>query len=144
MPARIVSRHCTLLLGMLLLPLVLHAAPMNPGQWEMTTTFIIDGKTETAPSGRACITQKDIDDPQKTLPRPAGVCNLTNIQRTADRVTYGLACQDKQVRTRGVANITFNADRYDGTVELMVLGRDDTGVPVAMAINARRLADCAP
>jgi len=144
MHTRTVTRHCAVLLGLLALPLAPHAAPMQPGQWEMAMTFTIDRTTETIPAGRACITQKDIDDPQKTLPRPAGVCNLTNIQRTADRVTYELACQDNQVRTRGVADITFNGDRYDGRVELVLVGRNVTGVPAIMSINARRVGDCAP
>jgi hypothetical protein len=144
MDAPIATRHCAALMGLLALPLSLHAAPMQPGQWEMAMTFTLDKKTETVPAGRACITQKDIDDPTKTLPRPAGVCNLTNIKRTADRVTYELACQDNHVRTRGVADITFNGDRYDGRVELVLVGKTVTGVPAVMTVNARRVGDCAP
>lgn len=137
-------RHCAALTGLLALPLALHAAPMQPGQWEMAMTVTLDGKSETVPAGRACVTQKDIDDPSKTLPRPAGECSLTNIQRNGDRATYELSCQDKQVRTRGRADITFSGDRYDGKVEVMILGKNDTGVPLSMAISAKRVGDCTP
>ncbi len=144
MNARLVLRRCLALTGLLALPLALHAAPMQPGQWEMAMTVTLNGKTETVPAGRACVTQKDIDDPKKTLPRPAGECALSNIQRTADRATYELACKDNQVSTRGRADITFNGDRYDGKVELVIVGKNGTGVPLAMAIKAQRVGDCAP
>ena len=35
-------------------------------------------------------TQKDIDDGERTLPRPDGQCKLSNVKRTPDRATYDL------------------------------------------------------
>jgi len=144
MPARILFCHCAALTGLLALPLVLQAGPMLPGQWEMAMTVTVDGRTETVPAGRACVTQRDIDDPKKSLPRPAGDCTLTNIQRTLDRAIYELSCKDNQISTRGRADITFNGDRYDGKVELVLVGKSGNGVPLVMAINAKRVGDCAP
>lgn len=120
------------------------AAPMQPGMWELMIVVTADGQTETVPAGRGCITPKDIADPTKTLPRPGGQCTLANVQRTPDRATYDIACKDKQVTTRGRADIAIAGDRYDGKVTLALTGRDGTTVPVAMEMNARRVGDCTP
>jgi hypothetical protein len=120
------------------------AAPMQPGLWELMIAVTADGQTETVPAGRGCITPKDIADPTKTLPRPGGQCTLANVQRTADRATYDIVCKDKQVTTRGRADIAIAGDRYDGKVTLELTGRDGKSIPVDMAMNARRVGDCAP
>ena len=120
------------------------AAPMQPGLWELTIVVTADGQTETVPAGRGCISPKDIADPTKTLPRPNGQCTLANVQRTADRATYEIACKDKQVITRGQADIVLAGDRYDGKVALTMTGKDGMGAQVDMAISAKRVGDCTP
>jgi hypothetical protein len=119
-------------------------APMQPGMWELVIAVTADGQTETVPAGRGCITPKDIADPTKTLPRPGGQCTLANVQRTADRATYDIACKDKQVTTRGRAEVVIAGDRYDGKVTLQMTGRDGKTVPVDMEMSAKRVGDCAP
>jgi hypothetical protein len=96
------------------------------------------------PAGRGCITPKDIADPTKTLPRPNGLCTLANVQRTDDRATYEIACKDKQVTTRGRADIVLAGDRYDGKVALLMTGREGAVIPVEMTISAKRVGDCTP
>ena len=120
------------------------AAPMQPGMWELAIAVTADGQTESAPAGRGCITPKDIADPTRTLPRPGGQCTLANVQRTADRATYDIACKDKQVTTRGRAEVVIAGDRYDGKVTLQMTGRDGKTVPVDMEMNAKRVGDCTP
>ena len=142
------NRHalsaCIALVGFATLSTPAAAAPMQPGMWELVIAVTADGQTETVPAGRGCITPKDIADPTRTLPRPAGQCTLANVQRTADRATYDIACKDKQVTTRGRADIAIAGDRYDGKVTLQLTGRDGKTVPVDMEMNAKRVGDCAP
>ncbi len=132
------------LLALVTLTVPAIAAPMQPGMWELVMTVTADGQSEVVPAGRGCISAKDIADPTKTLPRPAGRCTLANVQRTADRATYEITCKDKQVSTLGQADILLGGDRYDGKVSLMMTGRDGTGVPVEMMVSAKRVGDCAP
>ena len=142
------NRHalsaCIALVAFATLPAPAVAAPMQPGMWELVMAVTADGQTEVVPAGRGCISAKDIADPTKTLPRPAGQCTLSNVQRTADRATYDIACKDKQVTTRGQAEIILGGDRYDGKVALMMTGREGTGVPVDMTFSAKRVGDCTP
>ncbi len=135
---------CVALLALATLPTPAGAAPMLPGMWEMVMVVTADGQTETVPAGRACITAKDIADPTKTLPRPNGQCTLAKVQRDDDRATYEIACVDRQVATRGRADIVLAGDRYDGKVDLMMTGRGGSGVHVDMAISAKRVGDCTP
>ncbi|MEP7328456.1 MAG: DUF3617 family protein [Betaproteobacteria bacterium] len=128
--------------GLLTLSPFAIAAPMQPGLWEMAMTVTIEGRVETVPAGSACVMQKDIDDPIKTLPRPAGECTLTNVQRTADRATYDLVCKDNVITSQGHADIALSGDRYVGKVTLTLQGKQGTGTPFELGINAKRLGDC--
>jgi hypothetical protein len=118
------------------------AAPMQPGMWELAMTVNVDGKPQTVPAARECVSQADVEHATKTLPRPAGVCELTNIQRSAERATYDLVCQQDLVTTQGRADIVFAGDRYQGKVNLVIAGKSGGGVPVAMTIDATRVGDC--
>ena len=119
------------------------ATPMQPGLWELAITVTVDGKPETVPAARECVMQADIDHATRSLPRPAGKCELSNIQRTAERATYDLVCQQDTVTTQGRADIAFAGDRYRGQVDLMIIGKSGGGMPVTMIINATRVSDCA-
>lgn len=118
------------------------AAPMQPGLWELTMTVVVNGEPQTVPSARDCITQKDIDDGRKTLPRPEGACTLSNVQRTDERATYDLECRKDNVVTRGRADIAFAPERYDGKVNLEVAGRGEVAMPIAMVLLATRVGAC--
>lgn len=117
-------------------------AAMQPGLWELTMTVTVDGKPQTVPAGRECISQKDIDDGEKTLPRPDGQCKLSNVRRTPDRATYDLACTKDALTTRGRAEVAFAAESYEGKVNVTVLDRNNLGVPIAMALHAKRIGSC--
>jgi Protein of unknown function (DUF3617) len=117
------------------------AAPMRPGMWELVN---VDGKPQTVPAARECVSQADVEHATKTLPRPAGACELTNIKRSAERATYDLVCRQDLVTTQGRADIVFAGDRYQGKVDLVIAGKSGGGVPVAMTIDATRVGDCTP
>jgi len=140
------SRRTRLLLALaatLALPVPLAvAAPMRPGTWEMTMTFTVNGTPQTVPAARECISQKDIDDGNKTLPRPEGACRLSNVLRSSERATYDLACTQDVLTTRGHAEIVYAADAYTGKVNLLVTGKSIAGLPIAMVIDAKRVGEC--
>jgi hypothetical protein len=119
------------------------AAPMRPGLWELAITVSIDGKQQTVPAARECVSQADVDHATKSLPRPAGACELTNVRRSDERATYDLVCQQDLVTTQGRADIVFAGDRYQGKVDLVIAGKSGGGMPVAMTIDATRVGDCA-
>ena len=117
-------------------------AAMQPGLWELSMTVTVDGKPQTVPAARECVSQKDIDDGEKVLPRPDGECKLSNVRRTPDRATYDLACTKDELITRGRAEIAFAAESYEGKVNVTVLDRNNLGVPIAMTLAARRVSSC--
>jgi hypothetical protein len=115
---------------------------MRPGLWELAVTVSIDGKPQTVPAARECVSQADVEHATKTLPRPSGACELTNVRRSDARATYDLVCQQDLVTTQGRADIVFAGDRYQGKVDLVIAGKSGGGVPVAMTIDATRVSDC--
>ena len=117
-------------------------AAMQPGLWELSMTVTVDGKPQTVPVARECVSQKDIDDGEKVLPRPDGECKLSNVRRTPDRATYDLACTKDALTTRGRAEIVFAAETYEGKVNVIVLDKNSLGVPIAMTLAARRVSSC--
>lgn len=118
--------------------------PMQPGQWEMALTSTIDGIPQKMPVARACVTPKDIEDPIRTLPRPDGTCTLANVQRLyGGKATYDIECKSDGRVLKGTAQITYAAQRYDGTATLDVTDKGVRGSPLTLGISARRVGDCA-
>jgi hypothetical protein len=128
------------------LPLVLAAGcatpTMQPGMWEMTLATTLDGRSQKLPAARECVTQKDIDDPTRTLPRPNGTCTIANVQRGFDRTTYDIQCRQDTLEMAGRAEIRFAGDRYDGKVTMNAADKGVPALPLDIAISARRVGDC--
>ena len=127
----------------LLLPAVaLAAGGMQPGLWELTLTIDANGRGQSIPAARECISQADIDSGNRTLPRPDGNCNLSSIERSLERATYDLACTNETLAMQGKAEIRFGGDRYDGRVDLVVTEKSGKSAPMVMTIGAKRIGDC--
>lgn len=134
-------------LAALAIPVVLAACAastggMQPGLWELTLTSTLDGRAQDLPPVRECISQKDIDDASKVLPRPNGNCSLANLQRSRERAAYDITCTQDTRTMQGRAEIRFAGDRYDGNVTMNAVEKGTSALPLAIAIRARRLADC--
>ena len=119
------------------------AQSMQPGQWTLNMRVDHEGRSEALPPVGGCITQKDIDDATRTLPRPGGRCVLSNVQRTAERATYDLACLDGAVQSSGKAVVAFRGERYDGEAKLKYSERGGPEREMTVAITANRTGDCA-
>lgn len=119
------------------------AQPMRPGQWTLAMRVDLDAGSETVPPVGACVTQGDIDDSTRTLPRPGGRCVLTNVERSAERATYDLACMDGALQSKGKATVIFRGDRYDGEAKMTYSERGGPPREMTVAIAARRTGDCA-
>jgi hypothetical protein len=132
-----------ILAAALLLPAAaLAAGGMQPGLWELLLTIDANGRGQTIPAARECISQTDIDSGDRTLPRPDGSCSLSNIDRSSERATYDLACTNETLATKGKADIRFGGDRYDGKVDLTVTEKSGKTAPFIMTIAAKRIGDC--
>jgi hypothetical protein len=127
----------------LLMPAYAAAAPlMQPGMWSLTVTVLGDGTRTPMPAVTQCVSQQDIDDETRTLPRPNGACTLSNVKRTDDSATYDLACINGAMQAQGRADVHFAADRYNGSV-IMAMTEHGTGAKMtAFTIDAHRTGDC--
>jgi len=119
------------------------AATMSPGQWSLTMTIEQNGKTQSLPAVSQCITQQDIDDGTRTLPRPEGKCSLSNLNRSAAGAAYDIECMNGALVSHGRAELRIAADHYDGRVTMTVSENGLAGQPLAMLINAKRVGACA-
>lgn len=118
------------------------AQPMQPGQWTLAMRVDLDTGSETAPPVAACVTQGDIDNPTRVLPRPGGRCVLSNVERTAERATYDLACMDGALQSKGKATVIFRGDRYDGEAKMTYSERGGPPREMTVAVTAHRTGDC--
>lgn len=118
------------------------AETMQPGMWSLAMIAEADGPPQALPEVKQCISQQDIDDESRTLPRPNGKCTLTNIQRSETRTTYDLACMNGPVQSRGRAEVRFAGDHYDGAVVMALSDRGRPAQRLLMKISAKRIGDC--
>ncbi|MCC6193608.1 MAG: DUF3617 family protein [Burkholderiales bacterium] len=134
-------RRCLFLLAIAFTALPA-GAQMLPGQWSLAMTMEANGRKQVFPAVVDCITQADIDDATRTLPRPAGKCTLTNVERTPERATYDLACINGTLQSQGRADIVFEPERYYGNVSMAMTGRGAPAQMVLISVVARRTGAC--
>jgi len=120
----------------------LAVSPMQAGQWESTVSVARPGRVPLISTDSDCVTQKDIDDGSKSLPKPGDACELANVATAEGRTTYDFACRDEDVVRTGRANFVIEATRYEGKLE--VTSRKGTGPEIAttMLWTARRVGEC--
>ena len=124
-------------------PTTAAAQSMQPGQWTLAMRLDFGTHSENAAPVSACITQQDVDDPTRALPRPGGRCVLSNVERTPERATYELACLDGSLQSKGKALIVYRGDRYDGDVQMSYSERGGPVREMKLVIAARRTGECA-
>lgn len=118
------------------------SAQMLPGQWSLAMTMEVNGRKQAFPAVSECITRADIDDPVRTLPRPEGKCTLSNVDRTAGRATYDLACINGTLQSQGRADIRIEPERYYGNVSMAMTDKGAPAQMVLISVVARRAGEC--
>jgi uncharacterized protein DUF3617 len=135
-------RLAAILLAMLA-PAVAHAAsPMQPGLWESTVSVSRTGRVPLVSTDRDCVTQREIDDGTKSLPRPGGDCQLSNVVTDGGKTAYDFACRDGPATLSGHAEFTIEAARYSGKLDAVARRAGNQDVPTAMTWTAKRVGEC--
>ena len=120
-------------------------SPMQPGLWELRVDDAPSTrKTTPTEVTRECLTQKDIDDVTKTLPRPDGQvldCPTSQTQRQRARPTTSRA-RATLVPTAGAWKSSSARPNYDGMADMKVSAPGKTERPSRSSINAKRIGDC--
>ena len=133
------------LLAAALVPMAaLAASPMQPGQWNSTVTFVRAGRVPLVTNDSDCVTQKDIDDGSKSLPKPGDACELANVATEDGRTTYDFACRDEDVVRTGRAEFVIEATRYAGKVEVTSKKASEPAIETTMNWTALRAGECTP
>jgi len=131
------------LLTAVLAPLTaLAASPMLAGQWDSTVTVARPDRVPLVSTDSDCVTQKDIDDGSKSLPKPGDNCTLANVETAGGRTTYEFACRDGDVVRTGRAEFVIEATRYEGKLELTARKGNGPDVATSMTWTARRIGEC--
>ncbi len=127
----------------LLLPAAARAAsPMQPGMWESTVTIARAGRVPVESTDRDCITQREIDDGTKSMPRPGGDCRLSNVVIDAAATSYAFVCTAGNESLRGTAEFKIAATRYDGKVTATTQAGNGPAIALTMVWSARRIGEC--
>jgi hypothetical protein len=124
-------------------PLAAAAAyPMQPGLWELRVATTIAKVEQPSMKSRQCLSQKDIDQDTKVLPRPEGDCTLSNIVTNGNRTAYDMVCKIDQLTARGRMDLVTGSESYDGMTDMKFSGIGAEDIPVTVMVNAKRLGDC--
>ncbi len=119
------------------------ASPMQPGLWESTVSVSRQGRVPLVSTEQDCITQSEIDDGTKSLPKPGGDCQLSNVATAGSKTTYEFACRDGTATLQGRAEFAIEATRYDGKLDAVTRRGTAPEVATTMTWAAKRVGECA-
>lgn len=120
----------------------LAASPMQPGLWETTVSVSRAGRVPLVSTDRDCVTQKEIDDGTKSVPKPGHECELSNVAAAGPKTTYDFACRNGPATLTGRAEFAIEATRYDGKVDAVTRRGTEPDVATTMTWAAKRVGDC--
>jgi hypothetical protein len=117
------------------------AAPLRPGLWEVLVQT--DLGAGASPPSRICLTQKDVDDSSRTLPKPSASCGIVAPKTVGDKTSYDLVCPAPNAM-RGHAEIRNAPTSYDGMVLMtMKVQPNKPERQVKFTFAGSRVGDCA-
>lgn len=115
-------RHWIFILGALFISGTAHsAAPaMKEGLWEVTAQVEEPKGSGAKPTTvRHCMTQKDLQNPQKIVPGGDGECEIRDHKVQGNTVSWAMLCKGKTALS-GTGSITFAETTYTGSSTLAV------------------------
>jgi hypothetical protein len=113
-----------------------------PGLWEVVVQADVGGAASAPPPSRMCLSQKDIDDSSKTLPKPSTNCTIVTPKTTDDKTSYDIVCPGPSPM-RGRADLRSSPNSYDGTIMMtMKSAPNQPDRPVKFTFAGRRIGDC--
>jgi len=118
-------------------------SPMRAGNWEMTMKMNMPGMEMPPMKHTQCVTAEMLKDPQSALPTGPNAqgkndCKLSDYDFSGSTATYKMVCTKPQPMTMTGEMKYTGTDAYVGTVKM-----DMSGQKVTMAVDAKRLGDCA-
>lgn len=122
--------------------MALAASPMQPGKWDSSVAVARPGRVPLLSNDSDCITQKEIDDGTKSLPKPGDDCQLSNVETAGPKTTYDFVCKDGDATMRGRAEFVIEATRYDGKLDVSTRRGDSPEISTTMTWTARRVGEC--
>ncbi|MFZ2491025.1 MAG: DUF3617 family protein [Thermoanaerobaculia bacterium] len=114
------NRSLTLVAVLLLVAAVAFAGPQKPGKWKVTIeTVMADMPMKMPPmTTTVCLSEKDVEDPQKAMGNMKGDCKVTDLQTTDNKVSYNIDCPSQKMK--GHAEFTFTDSSYKGLMKMKV------------------------
>jgi hypothetical protein len=117
------------------------ASPLQPGLWEVLVQT--DLGAAAPPPSRTCLSQKDVDDNARTLPKPSANCSVVSPKTVGDKTSYDIVCPAPNAM-RGHAEIRTMPTAYDGVVLMtMKVEPSKPERQVKFSFAGRRVGDCA-
>jgi Protein of unknown function (DUF3617) len=111
---------------------------LQPGEYELTSEMQLPGSSQTTRTTSVdCLSPAEAQDFQKLMMREfaaTGSCEVSNVQTTADRVTFDTTCGSGGSRSTGSADITFGVDWYKAVVR-----QELSGARITSTVNAKRV-----
>jgi hypothetical protein len=119
------------------------ATGLQPGEWQIhsTTTSPLFAAAQNSVF-KYCVTREDAENPEGWMAQQSknGECKLTPGERTADSMTWEMACPKTNMRGSGAARLT-GPDTLEGEMK-MTGSFQGYVVQMNTRVSAKRLGPC--
>ena len=110
---------------------------MKEGLWEITTKMQMQGMDMPPAKHTQCITKSDLV-PQGSQ-QPGQECEITNIKKSGNTVTWTMKCTGQGGEVTGTGEITHSGDSFDGT---MTISMPQANMEMISQLIGKRIGNC--
>lgn len=121
-------------------------SPMQPGQWEITSSVEMEGMPHPIPPSTFthCIKPEDVKDPESMVrqsQQQKDDCELKDVKSEGNRVTWSVECHKKN-SLKGSGTMVFSGGSYEGTINMEMTDPQRGPMKIITHIRGRRIGDC--
>jgi hypothetical protein len=118
-----------------------HAADLNPGNWEVQVTTQVPGSTPATLTQNQCLRAEDAKNPGMLFGTPDKGCEFLNQRDDGKVYRFDILCKDPTATVTGSGEMRYGTDTMEGELVIRTVVSTQT-MDLRSRIRAQRVGPC--